>query len=99
MKTISTLCFILVGFAFASCQWSVKSKADKETVPDTLAYTYKTIYERAADCGTKSDSACTVVKIKYAVFNGQKKLNDSVMRKLTSLFAIDGKPDSSAEMM
>jgi hypothetical protein len=99
MKTISKLCFILVGFAFASCQWSVKPKADKETVPDTLGYTYKTIYERAADCGTKSDSACTVVKVKYAVFKDQKKLNDSVMRKLTSLFAMDGKPDSSAEMM
>ena len=99
MKIISKLCFILAASAFASCQWGVKPKEDKQTVKDTLNYTYKTVHERAADCGTKPDSACTVVKVKYAVFNDQKKLNDSVMRKLTSLFAMDGKPDSSAEMM
>jgi hypothetical protein len=99
MKTINRLCFILVGFAFASCQWSVKPKEDKQTIKDTLAYTYKSIHERAADCGSKPDSGCTVVKVKYPVFTAQQKLNDSVTLKLTSLFAMDGKPDSGIELM
>lgn len=99
MKNIIRLCFACVGFAFASCQWGVPSKKINETVKDTLAYTYKTIHERAADCGNKPDSTCTVVKVKYAVFTGQKILNDSVTRKLTSMFAMDGKPDSSVELM
>ncbi|MEZ2334817.1 DUF3298 domain-containing protein [Mucilaginibacter sp. RCC_168] len=92
------LLFIFISFAFASCQWGVPSK-QKDTSVDTLSYTYKNIHERAADCGAKPDSACTVVKVKYPVFAGQKKLNDSVIRKLTSLFAMDGKPDSSITLM
>jgi hypothetical protein len=90
---------IFVSFAFASCQWGVPSKNKDTTSNDTLSYTYKNIHERAADCGSKPDSACTVVQVKYPVFVGQKKLNDSVTRKLTSLFATDGKPDSSIELM
>ena len=99
MKTSYLLCFITLSFAFASCQWGVPSKNKDTTSTDTLAYTYKTIHERAADCGSKPDSACTVVRVKYPVFVGQKRLNDSVTRKLTSLFATDGKPDSSIELM
>jgi hypothetical protein len=98
MKNGYLICLIAIGFAFASCQWGVPKK-QKEAVIDTLAFTYKTIHERAADCGNKPDSACTVVKIKYPVFTAQQKLNDSVVSKLTSLFAMDGKPDSTVELM
>lgn len=100
MKLIYRFCLLLSASAIASCQWGVPSKKNEEApLKDTLTYTYKTIHERAADCGTKPDSACTVVKVKYPEFNGQKTLNDSVTRKLTSLFAMDGKPDSSIELM
>ncbi len=99
MKNSSWLTIIVIGFAFTSCQWGVSPKSDDETVRDTLAYTYKTIHERAADCGTKPDSSCTVVTVKYADFANQKTLNDSITRKLTSLFAMDGKPDSTVDAM
>lgn len=98
MKINSLICLTAVSFLFASCQWGVPNK-HQEGPPDTLSYTYKTIHERAADCGNKPDSACTVVQVKYPVFTGQKTLNDSVTRKLTGLFAMDGKPDSSIELM
>jgi hypothetical protein len=99
MKTTYLICFIALSFAVASCQWGLPKKATDTTDTDTLAYTYKSVHERAADCGNKPDSGCTVVKIKYPVFSGQKKLNDSVVRKLTSLFAMDGRPDSSIDLM
>ncbi|WP_184542220.1 DUF3298 and DUF4163 domain-containing protein [Mucilaginibacter sp. FT3.2] len=99
MKTIYAICFICVTSAFASCQWGVTPKQDKAVVKDTLNYSYKTVHERALDCGNKPVSACTVVNIKYPVFEGQKTLNDSVTRKLTSMFAVDGKPDSTVELM
>lgn len=99
MKTISKLCFILVGFALASCQWSVKPKEDKQTVKDTLAYTYKTIHERAADCGNKSDSGCTVVKISYPFFDSAKALNNLINVDLANLFSINKKADSTVEQM
>src|SRR5476651_2361872 len=99
MKIIGTLLFIGVLFASASCSWNASSKKDDETVKDTLLYTYKTVHQRAADCGTKPDSACTVPNIKYPFFTGQQKLNDTVTRKLTSLFAMDGKADTSIEQM
>lgn len=97
MKLNNLICLIIVGFAFASCQWGVPHKQQEGL--DTLAYTYKNVHERAADCGNKPDSACTVVKVKYPVFTGQKTLNDSIVGKMTSLFAMDGKPDSSIELM
>lgn len=53
---------------------------------DTLSYTYSIFKQRARDCGDKPDSECTVVNIKYPVFTNQKVLNDSVKRKLITLF-------------
>ncbi len=101
MKTSYLFCFIIVSFALASCQWGVPSKQKDTTSVDTLSYTYKNIHERAADCGNKPDSACAVVTIKYPVFTGQKKLNDSVIHKLTGLFVMSSeeKPDSTIELM
>jgi hypothetical protein len=99
MKTRYLLCAVAIGFTFASCQWGVPKQQKEAAVTDTLTYAYKTIHERAADCGDKPDSSCTVVQVKYPVFTGQKTLNDSVTSKLTSLFAMDGKPDSSVALM
>lgn len=99
MKTRYLLCSVAIGFALASCQWGVPKQQKEAVVTDTLVYTYKTIHERAADCGDKPDSSCTVVQVKYPVFTGQKTLNDSVAGKLTSMFAMDGKPDSSVALM
>ncbi|MBB6109139.1 protein of unknown function [Mucilaginibacter lappiensis] len=99
MKTSYLFCFIAVSFAFGSCQWGVPAKQKDTTSIDTLSYTFKNIHERAADCGNKPDSACAVITIKYPVFTGQKKLNDSITRKIRNLFAMDGHPDSTIELM
>jgi hypothetical protein len=96
MKNLCLLLFVVIGLS--SCQWGVLKKTAEKPV-DTLHYTYKTIKERAADCGNKPDSACTVVKVNYPVFDSAKTLNDTITRKLTAMFAMDGKPDSSLELM
>jgi hypothetical protein len=96
MKNLCLLFFVVIGLS--SCQWGVPKKTAEKPV-DTLHYTYKTIKERAADCGTKPDSTCTVVKVNYPVFESAKTLNDTITRKLTAMFAMDGKPDSSLELM
>lgn len=96
MKNLCLLFFIALGVS--SCQWGVPKKTPEKPL-DTLHYTYKTIKERAADCGTKADSACTVVKINYPVFDSTKALNDTIVHKLTVMFAMDGKADSSLELM
>lgn len=96
MKNLSLLFFIALGLS--SCQWGVPKKTPEKPL-DTLHYAYKVIKARAADCGTKADSACTVVKINYPVFDSAKTLNDTIVRKLTVMFAMDGKADSSLELM
>src|SRR3954462_1269711 len=93
MKIAVVLWIMVLGLS--ACKWG--GAPEKEHHPifkDTLTYTYKTIHERAADCGNKPDSACTVVKIRYPEFNGQILLNDTVKKKLLTLFILD-KPDTS----
>jgi hypothetical protein len=81
---------LLLGtvLGLSACNWGDgdTSKPKPDINIDTLAYTTKTIKERAADCGTKPDSTCTVVKITYPVFNGQVALNDSITHRLINLF-------------
>ena len=66
-----------------------------EVNTDTLKYTYKTIRQRAADCGTKSDSSCTAAVVKYPVFEQQPALNDTVSYHLANLFATSYKASYS----
>lgn len=99
MKKICGICFIALAFAFTSCQWGVTPKVENEAVKDTLKYAYKTIHQRAQDCGNKPDSTCTVVSVKYPLFEDRQALNDSVKRRLISLFYMDGKPDSTLELV
>jgi len=79
-----------------SCNWnktSTVAKADITT--DTLKYRYETFKQRAPDCGTKPDSGCTVVKIKYPVFTGQPVLNDTARHRAATLFDVYNKPDTN----
>jgi hypothetical protein len=81
----SLLLTIMLGLS--ACNWGDSTSKPKPDInTDTLAYAYKTLKERASDCGTRPDSACTVVKITYPVFNGQAALNDSVTHRLINLF-------------
>ena len=94
-------CLFLLGMiGLSSCQFgSADKKQQPDIFKDTLAYTYQTIHQRAADCGDKADSACTVVQLKYPVFKGHAGLNDTVKNKLLNIFAMDGKPDTSLKQM
>ncbi|MCC8408132.1 DUF3298 and DUF4163 domain-containing protein [Mucilaginibacter sp. UR6-1] len=97
MKTLQNLTVIAALLTtLASCHWADDHVEQKDAIyRDTLKYTYKTIQQRAADCGDKADSTCTHFEVTYPEFTGQQKLNDSVTHKLLVLFAYDGKADSS----
>jgi hypothetical protein len=98
MRALLLLCFVLM--IFASCEFGKPYNAAKQEIfKDTVTYTMQKIYQRADDCGDKADSACTVVKVTYPVFKGQSALNDTVTRKLTTLFAVYNKPDSNIAQM
>jgi hypothetical protein len=86
------LCF--VAFCISACTWKKPGKSEPAITIDTLTYSYKTFKQRAADCGSKTDSNCTIVKFVYPVFNGQKELNDSVTHQLLALSPGE-KPDTS----
>ena len=90
-----TVVLYLIVLGLLSCEWgSAPKKEDHPIFKDTLTYTYKTIHERAADCGNKPDSACTAVKIRFPEFKGKTLLNDTIKSKLLNLFILD-KPDTS----
>jgi hypothetical protein len=91
---MKNLCLLFFCVGLSSCQWGVPNKVNEKSF-DTLHYTYKVIKERATDCGTKPDSGCTVVKINYPVFDSAKTLNDTIVGKLTAMFAMDGKPTAA----
>jgi len=88
MKTGYILVFGTI-LGLSACQWGDNKKPKPDITTDTLTYSYKTIKQRAADCGNKPDSVCTVVKIKYPVISGQDQLNDSISHKLCNLFMSD----------
>ena len=85
----------LAGCNFGNAPTQLKPSIFK----DTLTYNYQHIHKRAADCGNKADSACTVVKITYPVFKNNPALNDTVKRKVLTFFAPDNKPETSPELM
>jgi hypothetical protein len=86
---IGFLLFLGMIIGLSSCQWGKPNNPKADITTDTLVYTYKTIKERAADCGNKPDNGCTVVKIKYPVFDGRVALNDTIVYKLVNLFGAD----------
>lgn len=90
----------LAVIGFTGCHFGGSEKAQKPDIfTDTLAYTYQTIHERAADCGEKADSLCTVANIHYPVFKGKSVLNNTITNKLLMMFAMNGKADSSLKLM
>ncbi|MCJ8209495.1 DUF3298 and DUF4163 domain-containing protein [Mucilaginibacter sp. RS28] len=85
----------IIALIACSCNFSAKQPAVKSGITkDTLQYQYQTFKQRAEDCGSKPDSACTVVKIKYPVFKHQAALNDSVRLRLAAFFPLE-KADTS----
>jgi hypothetical protein len=99
MRALLLLCFVLM--IFASCEFGKPYNAAKQAVfTDTVAYTMQKIYQRANDCGNKADSACTIAKITYPLFNGQNALNDSVKRGLLRInFSDNSDTDTTLKMM
>ncbi|MET3980033.1 hypothetical protein ABIB62_002624 [Mucilaginibacter sp. UYP25] len=98
MKVTSLL--LLAALGLSSCKWGNEKKVQTDGIfRDTVAYTYQAIHERAADCGSKPDSTCTVVDIKYPVFKGKPVLNDTVKHKLLNMFMLGEKADTSLNTM
>jgi len=91
MKTKYLLWFGVLA-TLNSCNWGERNTTKPDINTDTLAYTYKTIKERAADCGNKPDSSCSVAKIVYPIFVGQVVLNDTITARLLNLFMSDKHP-------
>ncbi|WP_214070751.1 DUF3298 and DUF4163 domain-containing protein [Mucilaginibacter sp. dw_454] len=85
---------LLLGTALAlgGCNFGPGKSVKAHINLDTLAYTYKTIKERAADCGNKPDTGCSVAKINYPIFTGQAVLNDTVSARLLDLFGGEKRP-------
>ncbi|MES2279533.1 MAG: DUF3298 domain-containing protein [Bacteroidota bacterium] len=89
--------FLLIGLLtlVASCSWNKSTNSKPDIVKDTLLYQYKTYKQRAADCGDKPDSGCTVVQFKYPVFTAQPAFNDTVRHRTATLFGVYKKADTS----
>jgi hypothetical protein len=94
MMKIQQVLFFMVMLGLSACQWGDTKTQKADITTDTLTYVYHTKKIRADDCGNKADSACTVVKIKYPVFNRDSILNDTVTNKLIVLFTAE-KPDKN----
>lgn len=89
--------FFMVGLVtvVASCSWNSTGKSEANIAKDTLFYQYKTFKQRAADCGTKPDSGCTVVMFKYPAFPADAALSDTIRHRTATLFGVYKKADTS----
>jgi len=76
---------IFIAFEMLACGRRESKKLASASIKDTIAYTYKTFKQRDPAC-TRPDSDCTVVTIKYPVFNGLIELNDSIKHKFHTVF-------------
>ncbi len=90
----------ILWIAIAGCLFSCSRNAQKNetakataSAKDTLVYSYQVIKERAADCGSKPDSSCTVTKVIYPVFASESALTDTITNKLLVIDNIGEKPD------
>lgn len=100
MRILLGLCLIVT--VVGSCQFGSEQRLERPNIfKDTLTYTYNTIHERAPDCGNKADSACTVAKVRYPVFKNAPLLNDTIVKRLTSLYPAytDKKRDTTLRAM
>ncbi|MDB5031410.1 DUF3298 and DUF4163 domain-containing protein [Mucilaginibacter sp.] len=88
------LFFLGMILGLSSCMWGDTKKPKPAITTDTLTYSYHIIKQKAADCGTKPDNGCTVVKIKYPFFFKDGLLNDTLKHKLLNLFALNDKDTS-----
>ncbi len=87
--------FLIIICSITACQWGKPGKKEPVITKDTLKYSYKTIKQRAPDCGEKPDSSCTVFQVRYPIFPNQT-LNDTVKQAIVSQFQMDDKkPDTS----
>lgn len=94
MKYFFFFTAVLVTVA-ASCSWNSSGKSEADIAKDTLLYQYKTYKQRAADCGTKPDSGCTVVTFKYPAFPADAAFSDTVRHRAATLFDVYKKTDTS----
>lgn len=97
MKT-GWLLFLGLMLGLSACQWGDNKKPKPDITTDTLHYTYKTIKQRAADCGNKPDSGCTVAQVKYPEFSEQGVLNDTINKRIIAIFGYNNpgkKPDTN----
>ncbi|WP_169927070.1 DUF3298 and DUF4163 domain-containing protein [Mucilaginibacter auburnensis] len=94
----SGLFCLMILLGLNACQWGETNKTQPDVNTDTLAYTYKTIHQRANDCGDKADTNCTVAKLKYPEFKTDSALNDTIKSRLLNMFYTD-KPYSGIDDM
>jgi hypothetical protein len=88
------LAFLLIVTIISACTWKKPGKSIAVVTTDTLHYTYKTFKQRAADCGNKADSNCSIVKFVYPVMDSMAVLNDSIINKLTGIYPVGKKSDT-----
>jgi hypothetical protein len=83
--------FFALALGLASCAdpKTPSQLKNAAVMADTIPYQYKTIKQRAGDCGGKADTACTSAIITYPVFEGQAALNDTINRRLSTMFGGD----------
>ncbi|GAB2687167.1 hypothetical protein GCM10027037_06700 [Mucilaginibacter koreensis] len=81
----------LISLCLFACNYSKPPNriASSDVKTDTLTYQYKTIKQRAGDCGSKPDSTCTSAVITYPFFEGQMALNDTINQRLSKMFGGD----------
>jgi hypothetical protein len=96
----ATSIILLAALGFSACKFGeTQKKVAASIFTDTATYTSQNIHKRAADCGNKPDSACTVVSIRYPVFKSLPVLNDTIKHKLLSMFMLGEKPDTGLNSM
>jgi hypothetical protein len=97
IKTMKITAIAIVALAAlaSACSWDNPGRGKPAITTDTLSYQYKTLKQRADDCGTKPDSSCTVIQIKYPLFTNQPALNDSIRHHAIGLFGVYQQADTN----
>lgn len=94
LRYLLLACFILT---LNACQWGLPHNTPPAITTDTLAFVYQNIKQRANDCGTKPDSACSVAAIRYPVFKNAALLNDAITTRLLHMYtSMDSVSDANA---
>lgn len=92
--------FLAAALLFCSCSNSNPTQLSQDSLnTDTAVYSIKSIYENDEDCDSTLSKDCRIVDISYPEFENQPALNDSINKRIQTIYTTETSYQSVSDMV